>query len=67
MGEEGLKDHSRAPKRSPPRTFPEGRTRLRFLAYSRKLHITNGLCFVGLIMSWVRPWGIEEEVFWQRD
>ncbi len=48
-------------------TFLEGRTRLRFLAYSRKLHITNGLCFVSLVMSWLRAWGIEEEVFWQRD
>ncbi len=48
-------------------TFCEGRTRLRFLAYSRRLHITNGLCFVSLVMSWLRAWGIEEEVFWQED
>lgn len=48
-------------------TFLEGRTRLRFIAYSRKLHITNGLCFVALVMSWLRAWGIKEEVFWQED
>ncbi|MCD6171582.1 MAG: helix-turn-helix domain-containing protein [Thermoplasmata archaeon] len=48
-------------------TFLEGRTRLRFIAYSRKLHITNGLCFVSLVMSWLRAWGIKEEVFWQED
>jgi len=48
-------------------TFLEGRVRIRFVAYSRKLHITNGLCFVALVMSWLRAWGIEEEVFWQED
>ena len=48
-------------------TFLEGRTRLRFIAYSRKLHITNELCFVSLVMSWLRVWGIKEEVFWQED
>jgi len=41
--------------------------RLRFCAYSRKLHITNGLCFVALVMSCLRAWGREEEVFWQED
>ena len=48
-------------------TFCEGKTRTRFLAYSRKLHLTNGLCFVALVMSWLRPFGMEEEVFWQED
>jgi len=48
-------------------TFCEARTRLRFLAYSRKLHLTNGLCFVALVMSWLRAFGIEERVFWQED
>jgi len=48
-------------------TFCEGRTRLRFIALSRGLNITNGLCFVVLVMSWLRAWGIKEEVFWQED
>lgn len=48
-------------------TFCERRVRLRFCAYSPKLHITNGLCFVALVMSWLRTWRIEEEVFWQED
>jgi putative transposase len=48
-------------------TFCEGKTRLRFLAYSRKLHLTNGLCFVALVMSWLRCFGIEKETFWQED
>jgi len=48
-------------------TFCEGKTRLRFLAYSHKLHQTNGLAFVVLVMSWLRGWGIKEEVFWQED
>ncbi len=48
-------------------TFLEARTRLRFLAYSRELSVVNGLCFVALVMSWLRGWGIEGEVFWQED
>ena len=48
-------------------TFCEGRTRVRFLAFSRKLHLTNCLCFVALVMSWLRAFGIEEKVFWQKD
>lgn len=48
-------------------TFCEGRTRLRFIALSRGLNITNGLCFVVLVMSWLRAWGIKEEIFWQED
>ena len=48
-------------------TFLEGRTRLRFLAYSHRLSVVNGLCFVALVMSWLRAWGIEVEVDWQED
>jgi len=48
-------------------TFCEGKTRLRFLAYSHKLHQTNGLAFVVLVMSWLRALGIKEEVLWQED
>jgi transposase len=48
-------------------TFCEGRTRTRFLSFSRKLPLTNGLCFVTLVMSWLRAFGIKEETFWQED
>ena len=63
-----LWDHMR--KRRLPRyrwTFCEGRTRLRFLAYSRELSLTNGLCFMALVMLWLRKHGIEGEVTWQTD
>ena len=43
-------------------TFLEGRTRFRFLAYSHRLSVVNGLCFVVLVMSWLRAWGIDVEV-----
>ena len=48
-------------------TFLEARTRLRFLAYSYSLSVVNGLCFVALVMGWLRAWGIEVEVQWQED
>jgi hypothetical protein len=48
-------------------TFLAGRTRLRFLAYSHDLLVVNGLCFVALVMSWLRGWGITTEVDWQED
>ncbi|MGY4706614.1 helix-turn-helix domain-containing protein [Candidatus Bipolaricaulota sp. J31] len=48
-------------------TFLEGRTRFRFLAYSHELSLVNGLCFVALVMSWLRAWGIGVEVQWQED
>lgn len=50
-----LWDHMR--KRRLPRyqwTFCEGKTRLRFLAYSRELSLTNGLCFMALVMLWLK-------------
>ena len=63
-----LWDHMR--KRRLPRyqwTFCEAKTRLRFLAYSRELNLTNGLCFMALVMLWLRRYGIEGEVVWQTD
>lgn len=48
-------------------TFLEGRTRLRFLAYSFQPTLTNGLAFMSLVMLWLRSYGIEEEVVWQTD
>lgn len=63
-----LWDHLR--KRRLPRyqwTWCEGKTRLRFLAYSRELSLANGLCFMALIMLWLRQHGIDGEVAWQTD
>lgn len=48
-------------------TFLEARTRLKLLAYSHGLSVVNGLCFVALVMSWLRAWGITGEVQWQED
>ena len=40
-------------------TFCEAKTRLRFLAYSRELSLTNGLCFMFLVMLWLREYGVK--------
>jgi len=48
-------------------TFCEGKSRLRFLAYSRELSLVNGLCFTFLVMLWLRRCGIDSEVIWQTD
>jgi len=48
-------------------TFLEGRTRLRFLAYSYQPTLTNGLCFMALVMLWLRAHSITVEVVWQTD
>ncbi len=45
----------------------EGKTKLRFLACSHKKSLTNGLCFMGLVMLWLRGYRIEREVVWQTD
>ena len=42
-------------------TFCEGKSRLRFLAYSRELSLVNGLCFTFLVMLWLRRYGIDSE------
>jgi len=48
-------------------TFCEGKTRLRFLAYSQELSLANGLCFMFLVMLWLKRHGIDSEVIWQTD
>ncbi len=48
-------------------TALEGRSRLRFLAYSHELHRTNGLAFLVLVLMWLRGFGVEEEVEFQTD
>ena len=48
-------------------TFLEGRTRLRFLAWSHQPTLTNGLCFMAGVMLWLRAYGIKRKVVWQTD
>lgn len=48
-------------------TFLEGRTRLRFLAFSHQLTSTNALCFAGLVLFWLRGHGIRQKLQWQTD
>lgn len=48
-------------------TFLEGRTRLRFLAFSHQLTSTNALCFAGLVLFWLRGHGVKQQVQWQTD
>ncbi len=48
-------------------TFLEGKSRVRFLAYSHSLNQTVGLAFMVVVMMWIRGFGIEEEVWWQED
>jgi transposase len=48
-------------------TACDGRTRLRFLAYSHRLNRTNGLAFLVLILLWLRAHGITILVTFQTD
>jgi len=48
-------------------TFCEARSRLRELAFSRQLTLTNGLAFLDLVMLHLRAHGITTEVVWQTD
>ncbi|MEO0097435.1 MAG: hypothetical protein ABIK78_05000, partial [candidate division WOR-3 bacterium] len=48
-------------------TFCESISSFRFLSYSHRLNQENGFLFVGLVMMWLRCWGIDKEVFWQED
>ncbi len=45
----------------------EGRTRLRFLAFSHQNTLTNALCFAGLVLFWLRSHGIWQKLQWQTD
>ena len=57
-------------KRHLPRyqwTFLEGKSRLRFLAFSNNLYQVTGLAFLILVMKWIRSFGIKEEIYWQED
>lgn len=48
-------------------TACDGRTRLRFLAFSHTLSTTHGLAFLLLVLAWLRAWGVETPVVFQTD
>jgi len=48
-------------------TCLEARTRLRFLAYSRELSVTNGIAFMVLVVLHLRSNGIRGRLVWQTD
>lgn len=48
-------------------TACDGRTRLRFLAYSHRNNRTNGLAFLILVLMWLRAFGVETPVTFQTD
>jgi len=48
-------------------TACDGRTRLRFLAYSHRIHRTNGLAFLILVLMWLRAFGTQTSVTFQTD
>jgi transposase len=48
-------------------TACDGRTRMRFLAYSHHLNRTNGLAFLILALLWLRACGVEQKVEFQTD
>jgi len=63
-----LWDHLR--KQKLPRyqwTCCDGRTRLRFLAYSHHINRTNGLAFLILVLIWLRACGVKTTVTFQTD
>ena len=48
-------------------TACDGRTRVRFVAYSHKKTRDNGMSFMILVLLWLRTWGIECSVSFQTD
>jgi len=48
-------------------TACDGRTRLRFLAFSHTLNSTHGLAFLILVLCWLRAFGVETSVTFQTD
>jgi putative transposase len=48
-------------------TALDGRTRLRFLAYSHRLNSTNGIAFLQLVLMSLRAFGCEAPVTFQTD
>ena len=48
-------------------TACDGRTRLRFLAYSHRINRTNGLAFLILVLLWLRAFDVSTHVTFQTD
>lgn len=48
-------------------TACDGRTRLRFLAYSHRLNRTNGMAFLLLVLLWLRAHEVDTAVTFQTD
>lgn len=48
-------------------TACDGRTRIRFLAYSHRLNRTNGLAFLTLVLLWLRAHEVDTAVTFQTD
>jgi len=48
-------------------TACDGRTRLRFLAYSHHIHRTNGLAFLLFVLMWLRACGCQTSITFQSD
>ena len=48
-------------------TACDGRTRLRFLAYSHRLNRTNGIAFMLLVLMWLRAHNLHTNVTFQTD
>ena len=48
-------------------TACDGRTRLRFLAYSQRLNRTNGMAFLVLVLMWLRAFSCRNAVTFQTD
>ena len=48
-------------------TACDGRTRLRFLAYSHRNNRTNGLAFMILVLLWLRAFDVDTSVTFQTD
>ncbi|MBC7222842.1 MAG: helix-turn-helix domain-containing protein, partial [Anaerolineae bacterium] len=63
-----LWDHMRKHRLPPYQgTACEARSRLRFLAYSYRKTLTNGLTFLPLVLMWLRLHGVETPVVFQTD
>ncbi len=43
------------------------KTRIRFIAYAHSLSFNNGLCFMLLVESWLRSFGVKQRMFFQTD
>lgn len=66
----GTKRTTHMDRRGLPRyqwTACDGRSRLRFLAYSHRLNRSNGFAFMIMVTMWMRAFGVESSVTFQTD